>query len=104
VSPFESCLRAGMVVGCGREKDVMMIYRKESMQFYWDKVRTEGPLRFIMLRGSLLGLIMAAALSPTLRMLQPFGCLLFVVFCWSVGLFLATGTWVICLHRNDQRD
>jgi len=82
----------------------MMTHRKESMQFYWDKVRKEGPLRFIMLRGSLLGLIMVAVLFPTLRLLQPFSCLLLVVYCWSVSLFLATGTWIICLHRNDQRD
>jgi hypothetical protein len=80
----------------------MKIYRKELMEPYWDKVRERGLLRYMMLRGSLWGLMMVAILFPILRMLQPFSCLLFIVFCWSVGLFLATGIWIICLHRNER--
>ena len=80
----------------------MRIYRKESMQGYWDKIEKEGPLRFVLLRGSLMGWIMGLISLRTLGTYHPGACLLLIVFWWAVGLLLGLGAWFLFLHCNKK--
>jgi hypothetical protein len=80
----------------------MRTYREESRQGYWDEIRNEGLLRFVMLRGSLAGLIMGSICFPSLGTFHPLTGFLFMVFWWAIGLILGIGTWFLCLHREKK--
>jgi hypothetical protein len=79
----------------------MKTYRQDSLQRHWDKVLKEGWLRFVMLRGSWMGLIVVLISSPKLETLNPLTCSLFLALAWVIGLISTTGLWFLCLHRNE---
>ena len=78
----------------------MWIYREKSIQRYWDKVQSEGCLRFVALRGSLLGALLTGLSFHAVRTSPPLPFFLFVALCWTFGLLAMMGLWFLCFHRR----